>query len=180
MAQSRVKDFSLQFRCKIPECDLNSSSYNTDWLEFTVPFKDGKPSECYRYEANIDNPTCTADNFNQSSAILCNDFIYKGDEKTIVNEWDLTCDENQWKITLVGTVQYFGEFICLLMTGYLSDIYGRRTVFILGTIASATIGLMKSFSVNYNMFIIMEFLDPAIGSGLYSAGFVLGIYSNQN
>lgn len=64
------------------------------------------------------------------------------------------------------------------MTGYLSDIYGRRTVFILGTIASGTIGLIKSFSVNYTMFIILEFLDPAIGSGLYSAGFVLCMFGD--
>lgn len=46
-------------------------------------------------------------------------------------------------------------------------------------------GLIRSFSVNYPMFVSMEFLDPAFGSGHYSAGFILGnlipkkYFSNQ-
>lgn len=41
-------------------------------------------------------------------------------------------------------------------------------------------GLVRSFSVNYPMFISMEFLDPAFGSGHYSAGFILGNLNLKN
>lgn len=53
--------------------------------------------------------------------------------------------------------------------------FGRRTVFIYGFLIRGVIGIIKSFSTSYLMYIILEFLDPALGSGMYSAGFILGM-----
>uniref|UniRef100_A0A7G3ART9 Putative organic cation transporter protein-like isoform x2 zootermopsis nevadensis n=1 Tax=Lutzomyia longipalpis TaxID=7200 RepID=A0A7G3ART9_LUTLO len=40
---------------------------------------------------------------------------------------------------------------------------------------AAAFGLIRSFSTNYIMFIIFEFLEPALSAGVYSAGFILGM-----
>lgn len=36
-------------------------------------------------------------------------------------QWDLGCDENQWKLTLVGTVNSAGFLITMPFSGFISD-----------------------------------------------------------
>lgn len=43
-----------------------------------------------------------------------------------------------------------------------------------GLIISAILGVARSFAPNYSWFMFLEFLDPAVGSGAYSSGFILG------
>lgn len=66
-----------------------------------------------------------------------------------------------------------GQFVSLPIAGFLSDKYGRRSIFVLGTMICAVFGLLRSLSLNYPMFLALEFLDPALGSGFYSAAFIL-------
>lgn len=52
--------------------------------------------------------------------------------------------------------------------------FGRRFLMLGGLILSAIIGLLRSLSPTYLWFLLFEFLDPAVGSGAYSSGFILG------
>lgn len=116
----------LLIRCKIPECDNSSNTYDPDWLKYAIPNKNNKLSSCYQYkyiENSTTNDQCSIENFNHLEEIRCNDFIYNGTEKTIVNEWNITCDENQWMLTLVGTINNIGQFIALPLSGFISDRY---------------------------------------------------------
>lgn len=45
----------------------------------------------------------------------------------------------------------------------------------LSLLLSSISGILKSFSVNYYMFIAFEFLDTALGGAMYGAAFVLGM-----
>lgn len=36
-------------------------------------------------------------------------------------------------------------------------------------------GLLRSISTSYPMFLAFEFLEPALGSGIYPAAFILGM-----
>lgn len=45
---------------------------------------------------------------------------------------------------------------------------------IISVLLSTIAGLIKSFTPNYVSYVIMEFLDTAIGSGMYSAAYILG------
>lgn len=38
-----------------------------------------------------------------------------------------------------------------------------------------TMGLLRSLSTSYSMFLAFEFLEPALGSGIYPAAFILGM-----
>lgn len=116
--------FFLLIRCKIPECDNSSNIFDPDWLKYAIPHKNEKLSSCYQYkyiENSTTNDQCSIENFNHLEEIRCNDFIYNGTEKTIVNEWNITCDENQWMLTLVGTINNIGQFIALPLSGFISD-----------------------------------------------------------
>lgn len=86
-------------RCFIPECEtLGATSYETDWLPNAVPFSNGKPMKCSRYEYLRDTQFaplqyCPKEKFNQSSVELCshNQFVFKNDEKSIQNEVRCSC-----------------------------------------------------------------------------------------
>lgn len=44
---------------------------------------------------------------------------------------------------------------------------------IFSILITGLVGTIKSFSINYLMFIILEFIEPALGSGILSAAFIL-------
>uniref|UniRef100_A0A1L8DEA8 Putative synaptic vesicle transporter svop n=1 Tax=Nyssomyia neivai TaxID=330878 RepID=A0A1L8DEA8_9DIPT len=169
----------IDYRCKIPQCDTNSSIIDASYLNFTVPVDQNGFSKCIKYQtySNISGELedqCYPSFFNPNQVESCSEFIYQDDEVTIQNEWDLGCSED-WKLSLVGTVNNIGQLVCLLLAGYFSDRFGRQKAFLWSVLFAAFLGLIRSFSTNYIMFIILEFLEPALGSGFFSIGFVLGM-----
>lgn len=68
------------------------NDFNPDWLEYTVPFKNGKPDKCYRFDVvqNKDDSKneCNIDSFNRSSFSYCaNDaMVYRTNDVSIVKE----------------------------------------------------------------------------------------------
>uniref|UniRef100_A0A4Y0BUF4 MFS domain-containing protein n=1 Tax=Anopheles funestus TaxID=62324 RepID=A0A4Y0BUF4_ANOFN len=170
----------LKYRCYIPECENRSDAvYRTEWLQAAVPFDRNQPAECVRYEplVNItsDYLQCRASDFNSSAITRCFDFVYEDKAATtIVNEFNLTCDENTWKITLVGTIHSVAQALALLLGGLFSDRYGRKWALLLCIALGSTLGIVRSFAVNYEMFLVFEFLEPLLGSTMYTTAFILG------
>lgn len=101
----------------IPECE---SSNVSDWISFAIPLKyDKTPEQCTRYKSI--SGSCTPASFNRSDVVTCEKLTFETEEVTIANEWDITCERNKWKLTLVGTINNLGQFFCLPITGYVSD-----------------------------------------------------------
>lgn len=178
----------LAYRCKVAECDDVQlvSPLQSAFLNFTVPVEsNGKWSQCTRFTSindgggDVGDNLCRAEQFNQSSVQKCEEFVYQSDEQTILSSFDLTC-EQEWKLSLLGTINNVGQFVCLPLTGFISDRYGRKRAFILGILAAGLLGFIRAFSVNYTMFVIFEFLEPAFGSAVYSSGFILGKIARVN
>lgn len=82
----------LNFRCRIPECDLNCTEFNPKWLSNAIPFENGAPKKCSRYKYNHYNESdnlstfCPAIYFDKSVTQNCKEFIFKTDEQTILSE----------------------------------------------------------------------------------------------
>ncbi|XP_021942807.1 organic cation transporter protein-like isoform X1 [Zootermopsis nevadensis] len=120
---------SLPCRCRIPECDGEEDSFCPNWLQDAVPFEgpdsQSRPVRCLRYTPrNISTPfdeECSSDMFDRNNNVRCQEWVYNGEETTIVNEWNITCEENEWKLTLVGTVNNVGQFIGFPLAGFFSD-----------------------------------------------------------
>ena len=74
----------------------------------------------------------------------------------------------------MGTVHNAGFFISIPLTGLISDKYGRRLALVFASVSNGIFGVIRAFSLNYEMFIVLEFLEPALGGGVYTACFVLG------
>ncbi|XP_026319221.1 solute carrier family 22 member 15-like [Hyposmocoma kahamanoa] len=78
---------------------------------------------------------------------------------------------------MVGSVRNAALPIALLLTGYISDRWGRRTAFCVFSGCAGTLGLVKSFSRDYHMLVAFEFLEAALGYGFNSAGYVMVVES---
>lgn len=175
---------ALDYRCEVPNCDIVSdggipSEYHPEWLANAVPYKNNKPANCDRYKPFHNDSTpglyCGAKDFDHSNVVRCDRFVYESEEVTIVKDFGMQCEENTWKLALIGTINNVGQFVGLPIAGILSDRYGRRSIMILGMVFCSLAGIARSFSTNYIWFTVLEFVDAAFGSGTYAAGFVLGV-----
>ncbi|KAL5242557.1 hypothetical protein ACI65C_009967 [Semiaphis heraclei] len=181
----------MNYRCLINECDASETTFEywPSWLNRTVPFDhdDHRLSNCLRYTSskspNIINTTdrrissqCDETDFNESSIVQCDEFVFEsGGETTIVSAFNIFCKNNKWKLTIVGTLNNFGQFVSLPISGFLSDKYGRKNIIIIGSVMAATCGILRGLSINYTMFLILEFFDAFFSGGVYSATFIMGI-----
>ncbi|XP_025416341.1 organic cation transporter-like protein [Sipha flava] len=169
----------MNYRCLIPECDSETEQttpiYLPEWLNQTVPFQGNVPSKCLRYtKYNLTNHRC--EGFNKSLSTECNEFVFvPNGEETIVSAFNIFCKNNKWKLTIVGTLNNIGQFISLPISGFLSDKYGRKNIIIIGNVLAATCGILRGLSVNYAMFLMLEFLDALFSGGVYSATFIMGL-----
>ncbi|CAG9787560.1 unnamed protein product [Diatraea saccharalis] len=161
---------SLDFRCRVPECEgsYGGQLQPGNWGVWALPESGGR---CERLRP-LPPPACTSESFHQSETVACTSWVYESNN-TIVGEFDLGCQE--WKRTLVGTIHSVGLFAALPLTSYISDTFGRRTAVVLTAVCAGLMGLIRSFSPNYSMYLVFEFLDATLGSGVYSSGFILAL-----
>nr|XP_018911326.1 PREDICTED: organic cation transporter protein-like [Bemisia tabaci] len=177
----------LDYRCRIPDCDNVEGrlEFLPQWLRFAVPFKseaEEVPSKCDRFTTAPDFQddlnvidACPSARFRANETERCSHWVFKDTENTILKEFDLMCDNNRWKLTLVGTVNNIGQFVGLPIGGMISDAYGRRFLMVTGTLLSAMFGIMRAFSTNYIMFLVFEFLDAVASTGVFGAVFIIGL-----
>ncbi|XP_054734015.1 organic cation transporter protein [Anastrepha obliqua] len=174
-------------RCFVPQCDSPASDYYEPWLNYTIPMKGSSYEQCTRFAATnrtedimaeYTNPSsefCTPAYFNQSNTEKCgNDLKFRDEEYTISNEFSIFCSDI-WMLTMVGTINNIGQFVGIPVGGFFADRFGRRTMLAVGGFLSAVMGIIRSVSSNYYMFIVFEFIDMAVGSTLFPTAFLLAI-----
>ncbi|XP_023943090.1 organic cation transporter protein [Bicyclus anynana] len=162
----------LRYRCAVPECQDQEANFTAPYLA------DGTLAKCVRFAPftnsteHVANDTCSPHYFDTSTEVKCDSYIYF-EEHSIVKEFNLGCQD--WKRSLVGTIHNAGFFISIPLTGLISDKYGRRLALVFASVANGVFGVIRAFSLNYEMFIVLEFLEPALGGGVYTACFVLAL-----
>ncbi|XP_050677874.1 organic cation transporter protein-like isoform X2 [Leptidea sinapis] len=157
----------VPYRCVIPECEAaNSTEYSPAWLQQALP-EDPVERRC---SARVPRgPDCG--DFS-SELRRCDTWMY-GSRDTIVAEFNLACQE--WKRTLVGTVHNMGMLVSVILLGYVSDRWGRKVALVLSSTLVGVIGTMKAFSVSYEMYIIVEFLETVAGASGFPAAYIITI-----
>ena len=53
---------------------------------------------------------------------------------------------------------------------------GRKTTLIVSMLLSCMMGVARSLAWSYEIFLLFEFMDPALGTGVYTSALVLGLY----
>lgn len=166
----------LPHRCAVPECDEPRPIFKPDWITNAIPIDDsGNIEDCRRYGNKstwINNFTdeCPASMFDSNTLIPCDSFVYERSNSAVF-DFGLECQE--WLRALAGTLNSLGAMFGLPFAGFISDRWGRRTSVLIYGFNLALIGFVRSFSVNYIMYTTLQFLQTALGGGVYSAGYVL-------
>ncbi|XP_041980326.1 organic cation transporter protein-like [Aricia agestis] len=159
---------AVDYRCKVPECESNPPTFEINgWGPWAYP-EDG--GSCDRLLPL--NDTCERGSFHPILTQTCNSWVYQNTD-SMVYTFDLACEE--WRRTLVGSMHSAGLFVALPLTAFISDTFGRRVAVIGTAVAPALVGLIRSFSTSYVMYVTLEFLDSAVGAGVYSSGFILAL-----
>ncbi|KAJ8716894.1 hypothetical protein PYW07_003521 [Mythimna separata] len=168
----------VNLRCQVPECEASDPRFNASWISYALT---NETSTCHRmtpYEEAQNGSllsreftyTCAPDNFAWNRTMPCEKVVYE-DYNSIVAEFDLGCQP--WKRTLIGTVHNLGLVFSFVISGLISDKYGRKVIIVGTPLVVGVVGLIKSFSVNYWMLLVFEFLETALGYG--NASMVLSL-----
>ncbi|XP_067884882.1 organic cation/carnitine transporter 2-like [Heterodontus francisci] len=166
-----------QYHCRLP----NSSNVTTGEASFMnlnllLPMEevDGEQvySKCTRYRIQIE------DSLNGTTHGIepCMDgWVYSTDRyiSTIVTEWDLVCDNN-WKGPFTTSVFFLGVLCGSIISGQLSDRYGRKVVLFGGIALQTILNLIQLASQSWEMFCILYFFIGVGDIANYIAAFVLG------
>lgn len=110
----------------MPGCDdPNNPNYNEPWVSAVVPGTADSnglftPEQCIRYELPNASYVCGRE-LAQKKQLACDRWVYDKDEKTIVEEWTITCKENQYLLALVGTSHFAGIVSGSALAGVLAD-----------------------------------------------------------
>lgn len=80
----------------------------------------------------------------------------------------------EWLRALSGTLSSVGTLLVLPITGFISDRFGRRWALVISVFNLALIGLIRAFSVNYTMYLIMQILQTTLGAGTFSSAYIFG------
>lgn len=167
----------VRHRCKINECDVEPIEFKPLWWANAAPSDFDELSMCIKYQ-HINNSnfhSCESKDFDCNVKVACDTYVYETSEISIQHDYNLHCDKNLWKLTLVGTIHNCGVTIGLPISGILSDRFGRKTLLIWGMVLSAIIGLSRSFANSYILFVILEYLEAFCISGAFATLWILGV-----
>ncbi|XP_031766668.2 organic cation transporter protein-like isoform X2 [Galleria mellonella] len=161
----------VPYRCVVPECEaFNSTEYSPPWLDAALP-AGGRERRCSRRSPLDPQQSCDGATFAEELQ-ECDRWLYASND-TIVAEFNLGCQE--WKRTLVGTIHNIGMLVSLPIFGYISDRWGRKRALILSCTLVGAIGSLKAFSISYEMYVIIEFLETLAGASAFPAAYILTI-----
>ncbi|XP_068591084.1 organic cation/carnitine transporter 2 isoform X2 [Cebidichthys violaceus] len=168
--------------CLIPDVNLTE-----EWTKAVVPLTtvDGEEvqSQCSRYRLDVVRNLSAEGlvpgrdvNLTDLEQERCLDgWHYSKDiyRSNIVTEWDLVCDD-KWKVPFASSTLFVGYLFGSLISGHLSDRYGRKKVVFISLAAQCLSVLLQSFSHSWRMFCIMFLFVGASQISLYISAFVLG------
>ncbi|XP_059224881.1 organic cation transporter protein [Stomoxys calcitrans] len=176
------------YRCLVPVCDdgVQQPELYPEWLKNATPGDTDSngvftPKSCYRYSVNtnytenIPPGQCPSELFAENITERCYSWVYDTEEKTIVQEWELTCKENSWKLAFVGTMHFAGLVVGTAFSGYMADRFGRKIIFIICIIFMAVTGVAQGLAWDYHSFLIFAFLNAVGTSGVYPLAFIIGV-----
>ncbi|CAG5058026.1 unnamed protein product [Parnassius apollo] len=161
-------------RCYVPECDLVDALYNASWFASIVnkseacqilsPYDITKNTSVVEdwSSLGVNGNNCLTQMIDEKRTVPCEKLVYE-DYNSIVAEFDLGCQP--WKRTLIGTVHNLGLVFSYILSGVISDRYGRKVIIVGTPLMVGAVGLLKSFSVDYWMLLMLEFLETALGYG---------------
>ncbi|XP_042566714.1 solute carrier family 22 member 5-like [Clupea harengus] len=158
--------------CRLP---FLNSSYGGLGYNLSIPTEEVKGeiilSRCRRYTEQGDSDAV----FRNDTEGCLDGWVFSKERyvSTIVTEWDLVCD-HEWKTPFSVTVFFFGVLAGSLLSGMISDRYGRKFVFFATMAVQTVFSLIQAASNSWEMFCVLYFIVGLGQIANYCAAFILG------
>uniref|UniRef100_A0A665VFH1 Solute carrier family 22 member 5-like n=1 Tax=Echeneis naucrates TaxID=173247 RepID=A0A665VFH1_ECHNA len=173
---------SPKHHCLIPDINLTE-----EWRNAIIPVTvvDGEEvqSQCSRFRLDmvrnlsaqglIPGRDVNLTNLEQEGCLNGWNYSKEIYQSNIVTEWDLVCD-NQWKVPFASSTLFVGYLVGSLISGQLSDKFGRKKVVFISLGAQCVSVMLQSFSQSWRMFCVMFLFVGASQISIYISAFVLG------
>ncbi|XP_033954362.1 solute carrier family 22 member 4 isoform X1 [Pseudochaenichthys georgianus] len=168
--------------CLIPDFNLTE-----EWTNAIIPFTlvngEEVKSQCSRYSLDVVR-NMSAEGLIPGRDVNLTDLVQEGCldgwnyskdiyQSNIVTEWDLVCDD-QWKVPFASSMLFVGYLFGSLISGHVSDRFGRKKVVFISLVAQSVAVMLQSFSHSWQMFCVMFLFVGASQISLYISAFVLG------
>ncbi|CAH2044168.1 unnamed protein product, partial [Iphiclides podalirius] len=153
----------LNYRCRIPECDEQVAVYKPTWWPNVTIDRCQKPAL-----KEQTSQQCTNGSFSGTFE-ECTQWVYETND-TVIAALNLACQP--WKSNLIGTIHNIGMLFSMVLSGWLSDRFGRKPTLIFCSVGSC-IGHLKAFTTSYYIYVAIEMVEALVGGGSYSAAMIL-------
>lgn len=156
--------------CARPETFRSASV--SEWMNCTGQ---NETNFCTMYDVTGYNITtlCSA-NVSELGVMKCTDWEFAGQGRSIIADFNLVCDR--------GGLQNFGEMMFLagvaiggLVSGIVSDKYGRKRTLMTSVTLQTILGILIAFSPWFLSYVILRALLGFISVSVVFSGFVLSI-----
>ncbi|XP_029949203.1 solute carrier family 22 member 7-like [Salarias fasciatus] len=165
--------------CNIDSLDDGSVFRNlsvADRLIVSIPLEqDGSPNPCEMFAEPQYHLLLNFSSTNALPTVSCkNGWIFDNStfKSTIASEWDLVCDKKKIN-RAIATVFFIGVMIGAVISGYLSDRFGRKRAILLCYITTTIFGFASAFSYNFMLFAAMRFFTGVGLSGISIISYVI-------
>ncbi|KAL7632406.1 UNVERIFIED_CONTAM: hypothetical protein RMT77_017260 [Armadillidium vulgare] len=91
---------------------------------------------------------------------------------TVVSKWDLVCDRRVIYSSTQSSI-FAGSLLGYLCVGYLSDLLGRKVVYVSSALTFLLFGILAAFSTNVVMYITLKIIISITTSSFYMVGIIL-------
>uniref|UniRef100_A0A8C9WJ33 Solute carrier family 22 member 5-like n=1 Tax=Scleropages formosus TaxID=113540 RepID=A0A8C9WJ33_SCLFO len=130
-------------------------------------------SRCTRYQT-ANRSTESFWNWNETEGCL-DGWTFSTDRytSTAVTEWSLVC-EDAWKAPFASSVLFCGVMVGSLLSGQVSDRFGRKLVFFISLALQNVLSLLQALSSTWELYCIFYFFEGMAQISSYMSAFVLG------
>ncbi|GFR75892.1 organic cation transporter protein [Elysia marginata] len=173
------------FRCAIP--DLPNDTYHIQneahhrLLNLSVPYDktEGGYSQCYRHKSSpVDPDANVSTTFMSKSPALtrCTKWVYSTDvfKTSMISQFDLVCDRNMYT-SHVNMMTMVGMMVGAMLSGVLSDRFGRKQPFLWMTWVHFVCAIAMAFVKSVAVLLIMRFVLAVSCVGFFATATVLSM-----
>ncbi|XP_076439510.1 organic cation transporter protein-like [Babylonia areolata] len=167
-------------RCQIPSWQGDTYAIQNEEhrlvVNQTIPMEHSDDSSYSQCSIFTRGNHSTVTNHSEESRQLqdCHAWVYDTSEveTSVISQFDLVCEKNVFRAHL-NMGFFLGTFFGALVTGYLCDWCGRRTVFYISNVIGLALGMACAFPPNVEVVTVYRVLSGILGSSIYCSAFVL-------
>ncbi|XP_071115321.1 organic cation transporter protein-like [Haliotis cracherodii] len=136
-------------------------------------------SPCTLYAHPSDVPLNSDDNHTTRPSRYtetCHSWVYDKSsfDTTIAQSMNMVCDKKSY-VTHGKMLNMAGQVIGAVVSGVLSDIFGRKTVIVVGMVLTTVLSVLLPWVTSFNVLVPVVILMTACSSTQYLASFVFGL-----